>query len=87
MSKYHRTIILVEVLTDDGEYNPDTLAQIHQDITEGSYSGQFEKTSSVAVSPETMATLLEAQGSDPGFYGLTANGTPDDELSPAGPIG
>ena len=72
MSKFHRTIFLVEILTDDGEYNPDNLGQIHRDITSGDYSGVFEKTCSVAVASETMASQYTISS-----HGARRNQTPD----------
>ena len=82
MRRYHRTIFLVEVLTDDGPYNPDDLGQIHHDITTGGASGQFEMTSSIPVSGETMANLLQSQGSEPGFFSLTDEGKPLEDDAP-----
>lgn len=63
----YRTVFQIEVLSR-GPYDPnEDLEQINYDIVEGSCSGQVTKISSEAVTPEQMAELLTAQGSDPSF--------------------
>lgn len=86
MSRFHRTIFLVEVLTDDGPYNPDSLEQIHRDIIDGPYSGTIKTTSSISISSKTMATLLKSQGSDPEFFNLTDEGEDLDDGTLTHPI-
>lgn len=66
MSKYYKTIIEVEVLSED-PYNPEELEQIAADITTGDCSGKWTISSSEEVSKEKMTELLIAQGSDPEF--------------------
>jgi len=66
-TKYYRTIIQVEVLSEEPVHF-DNLGQVHEAITNGDCSGQFEVTAQVEVSPENMARLMEAQGSDPAFF-------------------
>lgn len=66
MTKYYRTVITVEVLSDE-PYNPASLAQVAHDTISGGCSGNWKITSSEEVTVKRMAELLEAQGSDPSF--------------------
>lgn len=66
MSKFYRTVIEVEVLTNE-PYVPGSLEEVQYDITEGHASGAWDITASEEVTKERMAALLEAQGSDPDF--------------------
>ena len=82
--KYYRTVLTVEVLSQE-PYDPETLAGVAHDIVDGDCSGDWEVTEpSKEVTPDEMEKLLEAQGSDPGFFGLGYGrckrcGTPLDE--------
>jgi hypothetical protein len=77
MSKFYRTIVTVEILSDEPIGSP-TLDEINYQIMEGDWSGQYE-VSSVAeispaeISPAEMTSALIAQGSDPEFFGLTSS--------------
>jgi len=62
----HKTIIQVEILTD-GEYTPETLAQIAQDMISGDASGNWGVTSQTPLKDTDAARELERQGSDPAF--------------------
>lgn len=67
---FHKTVITVTVLSErfyDPKFN---LANVEYDITFGDCSGSWEVTSREEVDAETMARLLEAQGSDPAFFGI-----------------
>lgn len=79
--KFFRTVIEVEVLTDDGPVSPNAeLEYIAREITEGDWSGVVEIKKTEEVSPKRMARLLEKQGSDPEFFGLDKNGNPTQEF-------
>ncbi len=74
-SGFYRTVITFEVLSE-GPIPPDFgIDDIVRETIEGGYSGQFSR-SEMEVTPRQMAALLEAQASDPGFFGLAADGTP-----------
>jgi len=66
MTQLTRTIIQVEVLTDEA-YNPDSLEQVYYDITHGDASGTMEVKESATLGPQAMADALVKQGSDPSF--------------------
>ena len=66
MRTFYRTVIEIEVLTED-EYEFQTLGDIQHDIDEGHASGQFGVKSSEKVTGLQMAELLKAQGSDASF--------------------
>lgn len=67
MSKYWRTVITVEVLSE-GANPPDfkNLAQVHHAITQGDCSGYF-RDEHQEVPEEVMRELLMEHGSDPSF--------------------
>lgn len=70
---FYRTVIQVEVLSE--EPLPDCgLDHIAYLITEGDYSGSATTVSEEQVDGPTMARLLRAQGSEPGFFWLTEEG-------------
>lgn len=79
MRKFYRTLIQVEVLTED-PYSPEDLSNVAEDITTGDASGTFRITKSEEVDGPTMAKLLIAQGSDPGFFSLTDDGEHENDL-------
>jgi hypothetical protein len=62
-------VIKIEVLSEE-RYALHSLEQVAYDITEGDCSGQWFIESAEEVDGPTMARLLLAQGSDPGFFGL-----------------
>lgn len=62
----HKTIIQVEVLTDE-PYSPDSLEQVYHDITHGDASGHWEVKDSKELGPQATADALVAQGSTPYF--------------------
>lgn len=71
--KYYRTVITVEVLSE-GMVGFEDLEDLAQAITVGDCSGKWEVTSQEKVDGPTMAKLLKAQNSDPGFLGLDEAG-------------
>lgn len=71
--KFYRTIFTVEVLSEE-EPEAIDLDVLHEQITDGPWSGKVEKGESKKVGGLAMAKLLENQGSDPGFFNLTEDG-------------
>ena len=69
MTKFFKNVVTVTVLSEDAPINPDSLADVHDMITIGDCSGDFN-TESTEVSPKEMADLLTKQGSDPAFFQL-----------------
>jgi hypothetical protein len=68
MDKFYKTVISIEILSD--ELYPDcvTLEQINYDITEGHCSGRLlTEVHNEELTKEQMAEALIAQGSDPSF--------------------
>ena len=74
-----KTVIRVEVLSDT-HYDPQTLADVHMDITEGDCSGKWNIIEQVELSKKDMSDALIAQGSDPQFL-LGENDNETDELA------
>jgi hypothetical protein len=78
MAHFRRTIVEVEVLSEEEWVETDLLA-LHEAITTGACSGVVRVTHVEEVDGPTMARLLIAQGSDPGFFMLTETGEPAEE--------
>jgi formylmethanofuran dehydrogenase subunit E len=76
--QFHRTVITVEVLSEE-PYEFDDLEQTYQDIVTGDCSGTAKVTATETVDGPTMAKLLINQGSDPEFFRLDENGNDADE--------
>jgi hypothetical protein len=77
--KYFRTIVQVEVLSQDGPWDgPETheLGALNYAITEGDCSGAVTVISTEELSGPEAARALMAQGSDPEFFGLDHFGAP-----------
>jgi hypothetical protein len=76
-TKYWRTILKAEVLSE-GKNPPDfggDLNAVNSAITDGECSGIVTEET-VEITPQEMAQSLMVQGSDPGFLGLSDDGTP-----------
>ena len=70
MRQFHRSIIKVEVLSEE-PYRPDTLREVAFDIMDGNCSGSWSVTeSNVILTPVEAAIALREQGSDPEFFNL-----------------
>ena len=67
MARCWKSLITATVLTE-GDEPPtfDTLAHVHEAITDGESSGQWTQQDA-EVTEQTMRELLLAQGSDPNF--------------------
>jgi hypothetical protein len=63
-----RTIVAVEVLSQDVDPSDMSLSEIEYEMTEGSFSGITYTQSIQEVSKSEMARLLEHQGSDSSFF-------------------
>lgn len=72
--KFFKTVVKVEVLSEDQPVRFDTLDGLHYNITEGHCSGVHNVESSEEVSAKVMAKLLQEQGSDPEFFRLSKDG-------------
>lgn len=71
--KFYRTVFTVEVLSEEEPEAVD-LDVLHEQITDGPWSGVVEKGATETVGGKAMAKLLIEQGSDPGFFNLTDDG-------------
>ena len=76
MSTFRRVVIQLEVLTEDPTliFDDMSLEDIYYEILDGGCSGHIEILSNKKVSGKEMAKLAEAQGTDPGFFGIDHNG-------------
>lgn len=63
-----RTVIAVEVLSQDANPSDMSLSEIEYEMTEGSFSGITYTQSIQEVSKAEMTRLLEHQGSDASFF-------------------
>ena len=82
--KFYRTVFKVEVLSehwsnDKGWISNLDLEQINYAITKGHCSGLVTVESELEVTPQQMAKLLKAQGSDTSFFMLDEQGNTVDE--------
>jgi len=75
---FYKTVVTVTVLSEE-PFNEMELADVAYAIGEGDCSGQVEFAPSEKVDGPTMAKLLIAQGSDPEFFQIDADGNPLDE--------
>lgn len=66
--KFYRSVITVEILSDEQLPDGMDLQSVYQEITSGGSSGMVEHPVwNEEVTERHMAELLTAQGSDPGF--------------------
>lgn len=78
--EYFRTVLQIEVLSQDADFGEGmSLSDIGYAIDEGPCSGSITTVTVEPVMPQTMARLLVAQGSDPGFFMLDEDGNELDE--------
>jgi len=76
--QFYKTVVTIEVLSEE-PYEENDLANIAYDIDAGDYVGSVSVGESVAVDGKTMAALLAAAGSDPGFFSLDTDGVHEDD--------
>ncbi len=67
--KLYKTTIKIEVLSE-GVYDPETLAEVHEDTTAGDCSADWTIESMVELTPEEMAKALNEQGSCEDFFSV-----------------
>ena len=73
MKKIHKTIIKVEVLSEE-PYEHEDLAQLAHDVTYGECSGVSEVEATSVLEGKEAADAIAAQGSDPEFFGIDEDG-------------
>jgi hypothetical protein len=78
---FYRTLVQVEVLSEEPMEDTDVhdLAMLNCAITDGDCSGEVKIVSREEKSGKEMAELLMAQGSDPGFFNIDAEGNDTEE--------
>lgn len=80
--KFYRSVIEVEVLSEDPIPDTPSLTDVDEQITEGDWSGTSKfLVHNQEVDGPTMARLLKAQGSDPEFFQLTEDGKDTEDES------
>ncbi len=75
--KFWKTIIEVEVLSEDSPYDLNDLndlGHLYEDIMTGGCSGVSEVIRTEEMDGAACAKALQAQGSDPGFFQIDADG-------------
>jgi hypothetical protein len=75
---YYKTVIQVEILSQEPIDNDYDLRNIYYEITEGEWSGNVKTISKETLTGKEMADELNKQGSWPGFFNLTADGEIED---------
>ena len=76
--KFYKTAVTVTILSEEPLGRGVELDDIAHQITHGDWSGEVSIGSSREVTGRQMAALLTAQGSDPGFFRLDAEGNDAD---------
>lgn len=76
---FWRTVLKVEVLSEDKPLTDASLAEIEYAITDGDCSGVVRVESVKELSPKQAAKALVAQGSDPEFFLLDEEGNEIEE--------
>jgi hypothetical protein len=79
MKKFYRTIVEIEILSENPFPEGVTLEGIHNEITDGEWSGQYEVKLTEEVDGPAMAKLLDKQGTDPQFFNLNDEGEDEEE--------
>jgi hypothetical protein len=80
MRKFFKTVITVTVLTEDGPVSPEAnLDTIARQIMEGDWSGEVDSDGGTELTAKEAAEALIAQGSDPEFFRINADGNMLDE--------
>lgn len=73
--KFYKSLFTVEVLSEEPLPADVDLETVNYQCDQGDWSGDFRRAKlNVQVDGPTMAKLLQAQGSDPGFFQLTEKG-------------
>jgi len=75
MRQFFKTVITVTVLTENGPVSEEaSLGTIAHQIKEGDWSGEVEHDGGTELTAKEAAEALIAQGSDPEFFGIDADG-------------
>jgi hypothetical protein len=64
---YYKTVVRVEILSEDAPIEFDNLADLNYEITEGDHSGNWT-VESKPISRRTLINLCRKHGTDPGFF-------------------
>jgi hypothetical protein len=79
--KFYRTVVQVEVLSEEPLIDPENLDTLMYEITDGGCSGSTKIVAQETIHGKYAADLLNNQGSDPGFFGLDAEGNDTPEFA------
>jgi len=72
--KFFKTILKVEVLSEDVPLEWDSLSDVAYTITEGDCSGRVTTEKVEKLNAHNVALELQEQGSDPEFFQLDSHG-------------
>ena len=72
--RFYRTVVQIEVLSEEPLSNEIDIGSLYYDITEGDCSGSTEVITRENVNGKRIADLLSAQGSDPQFFQVDNDG-------------
>lgn len=78
--KFYRSVFTVEVLSEAPLPSDLRLSEVAFQICDGDWSGHTDEDLNQEVDGPQMAKLLEAQGSEPGFFQLDENGNDVEDL-------
>jgi hypothetical protein len=68
MSKYFRTTIVIEVLSEDTQVDEISISEIAHRIANGEFSGEIKAARVEELTPAQMVIALTEQGNDSGFF-------------------
>lgn len=77
---FHRTLLLVEVLSEEPLHPEIELSSVAFAITDGDCSGDVDRIDEAGITGQEMAELLALQCSDPSFFRLTDEGMDDEDV-------
>lgn len=77
--KFYRTRFFVEVLSEEEIPAHMSLGEVMQECQDGDYSGDSGHLNTKVLDGRQAAKALQKQGSDPGFFRLTAKGEDADD--------
>ncbi len=72
--KFFKTVLTVEVLSDESPLEWDSLADVSYAITDGDCSGKITNEAVTKLSGPEAAKALQDQGSEPEFFRLDEDG-------------
>ena len=76
---YYKTVFVVEVLSEDPIPDHLDFDETMAEAMEGAYSRKVTRKKEIPMDGAAMAKELEAQGSEPAFFMLAADGSPANE--------